>query len=53
MNQQLTIDLVEKHAIACKEQLSVENCDPNLKFYDQQKGTNADQSCEIDLKIIL
>merc|ERR1712131_279702 len=22
---------------ACKEQLSIENCDTNLKFYDQQK----------------
>ena len=39
MDQKLTIDLVEKHAMACKEQLSIENCDTNLKFYDQQKGT--------------
>ena len=38
MDQQLTIDLVEKHAAACKEQLSVETCDTDIKFYDQQKG---------------
>ena len=42
MNQQLTIDLVEKHANACKEQLSVENCETNIKFYDQQKGKKID-----------
>ena len=41
MDQQLTIDLVEKHAAACKEQLSVESCDTDIKFYDQQKGKNA------------
>lgn len=40
MDQQLTIDLVEKHAAACKEQLSVESCDTDIKFYDQQKGKN-------------
>ena len=42
MDQKLTIDLVEKHANACKEQLSVENCDTNIKFYDQQKGKKID-----------
>ena len=49
MNQQLTIELVEKHTIACKEQLSVENCDTNIKFYDQQKGNTLDIiiSCQI------
>lgn len=41
MDQQLTIDLVGKHAAACKEQLSVESCDTDIKFYDQQKGKNA------------
>ena len=41
MDQQLTIDLVEKHAAACKVQLSVESCDTDIKFYDQQKGKNA------------
>ena len=41
MDQQLTIDLVEKHAAACKEQFSVESCDTDIKFYDQQKGKNA------------
>ena len=41
MDQQLTIDIVEKHAAACKEQLSIESCDTNIKFYDQQKGKTA------------
>lgn len=48
MDQQLTIDLVEKHAAACKEQLSIESCDTNIKFYDQQKGKTASlMSCKL------